>query len=221
MLRICLVLNKHGLLQCSSEFNAGRMETFDIPQFKFKQLPPNQVRDEWIRYKRQFEFLVLANNITNKMKLKHIFLARAGPDVQEVYSSTPGANVEEGIGVDPYKVLLVKLEDYFAPKQHEAYQRFLFWSLKPVDQEETIDKFLLRAMDMSSKCNFGNTKQEAQEISVIDKIIQTSHPKLQVRLLQQEHLNLDSLNKTVQSHKSVKFQTGQVSGTALRNESRW
>lgn len=196
------------------------MEKFDIPQFKFKQLPPNQVREEWIRYKRQFEFLVLANSITNKTKLKHIFLARAGPDVQEVYSSIPGANVEEAIGVDPYKVVLEKLDNYFAPKQHEAYQRFLFWSLKPVDQEETIDKFLLRAMDLSSKCNFGSTKQEAQEISVIDKIIQTADPKLQEKLLQQENLNLDSLNKIVQAHESVKFQTGQMSGAAFRNESR-
>lgn len=84
----------------------SEMDKWDIGPFKYKLMPHNEVRDEWIRYKRQFEYLALANGVTNKTRLKHIFLARAGPDVQDVFSTLPGADVEERLGVDPFKVML-------------------------------------------------------------------------------------------------------------------
>lgn len=186
------------------------MDKWDIQTFKFKLIPPNEVRDEWLRYKRQFEYLALANGVTNKTRLKNIFLARAGPDVQDVFSSIPGADVQERIGVDPFKVAIEKLDEYFAPKQHEAYQRFLFWSLMPKDKEEPLDKFLLRAMECASKCNFGSTKQEAQETGIIDKIIQLSPPDLREKLLQKEKLVLDEVVKMVNSHGAIKYQANQM-----------
>ncbi|XP_062698374.1 uncharacterized protein K02A2.6-like [Aedes albopictus] len=195
------------------------MDRFDIPAFKFKQIPPNEVRDEWVRYKRHFEYLALANAITNKTRLKHIFLAKAGPDVQEVFSSIPGADVEEGIGVNPFEVAIDKLDAYFAPKQHEAYQRFLFWSLKPQDKDESLDKFLLRSMELANKCNFGNTRQESAEISVIDKLIQLSPPDLREKLLHKDHLTLDEVTKIVNTHESIKFQAGRMFGANASHES--
>ncbi|XP_062699139.1 uncharacterized protein K02A2.6-like isoform X2 [Aedes albopictus] len=185
------------------------MDKWDIPSFKFKLMPPNEVRDEWVRYKRQFEYLSLANNVTNKTRLKNIFLAKAGPDVQDVFSSLPGADVEERLGVDPFKVAMEKLDEYFAPKQHDAYQRFLFWTLKLKD-EEPLDKFLLRAMESAGKCNFGNTRQEAYEICVIDKLIQLAPSDLREKLLQKETLVLDEVIKIVNSHGTVKLQASQM-----------
>lgn len=186
------------------------MDKFDIPNFKFKLLPPGEVRDEWLRYKRHFEYLALANGVTNKTRLKHIFLARAGPDVQEVFSSIPGADVEERMGVDPFKVAIGKLDEYFSPKQHEAYKRFQFWSLK-TQEKEPLDKFLLRAMELANKCNFGSNKQEAQEICVVDKVILMSPPDLREKLLQREKLTLDDVSKMVNSHESIRYQATQMS----------
>lgn len=191
--------------------SASTMDKFDIPPFKFKQMPPNEVREEWTRYKRNFEYMALANAVTNKTRLKHIFLARAGVDVQDVFSSIPDADVEERLGVDPFRIAINKLDEYFAPKQHEAYQRFLFWSQKMKDGE-SLDKFMLRAMDLASKCNFGNTQQEARDISVIDKVIQMAPDDLREKLLQKEHLSVDSVTKTVNAYQSVKFQAGQMAG---------
>ncbi|XP_055612307.1 uncharacterized protein K02A2.6-like [Uranotaenia lowii] len=186
------------------------MEKFDIPMFKFKHLPFNEVRNEWARYKRHFEFLALANGITNKTKLKNILLARAGPEVQDIFCSIPGANVEERIGVDPYKIAIEKLDEYFAPKQHETYQRYTFWTLKPNDSEESLDKFLLRVMELSSKCQFGRTEKESREISVVDKIVQLAPPELREKFIQKENLSLDDVIRMVNSHCSVKYQVGQM-----------
>ncbi|XP_062533829.1 uncharacterized protein LOC134202864 [Armigeres subalbatus] len=186
------------------------MDKWDIPAFKFKQISPNEVRDEWVRYKRHFEYLALAHGVTNKTRLKHIFLAKAGPDVQEIFSSIPGADVEEGHGIDPFKIAIEKLDAYFAPKQHEAYQRFLFWSLKPQEKDEPLDKFLLRSMELANKCNFGRTKQESIEISVIDKLIQLAPPDLREKLLHKDNLTLDEVTKIVNTHESIKFQAGRM-----------
>ncbi|XP_062559622.1 uncharacterized protein LOC134224305 [Armigeres subalbatus] len=185
------------------------MDKWDIEHFKFKLMPPSEVRDEWTRYKRQFEYLSLANNVTNKTRLKNIFLARAGPDVQDVFSSIPGADVDERMGVDPFKVAIEKLDEYFAPKQHEAYQRFLFWSLT-LKEDEPLEKFLLRAMETGRKCHFGTSKQDAYEICVIDKVIQLAPPDLREKLLQKEKLVLDDVIKIVNSHGTIKHQANQM-----------
>lgn len=136
------------------------MDKWDLAPFKFKLLPPNEVRDEWQRYKRNFEYMALANNLNNKTRLKNIFLARAGPDVQ----------VRSGV---------------------------------------------LRATEVASKCNFGQSKEEAQDISVIDKVIQLAPPDLREKLLQREHLVMDEVIKLVNSHEAIKFQASQMTSSNI------
>lgn len=105
------------------------MDKWNITPFNFKTLPKNQLRDAWKRYRRNFEYMQLANQEKNKTRLRNIFLALAGPDVQEVFESIPGANVEAREGVDPCEVALNKLEEYFAAKYHDIFERNLFWTL--------------------------------------------------------------------------------------------
>lgn len=84
------------------------MDRFEIGPFAFKTLPLNEVRDQWVRWKRNFQYAALASGETSKSKLKYILLARAGPDLQDVFQTIPGADVEEKDGVDPYAVALEK-----------------------------------------------------------------------------------------------------------------
>lgn len=148
------------------------MEKWEIQPFKFKTFPRNVIRNEWIKYKRNFEYIVAASGETDKTRIKNLFLARAGPDLQEVFASIPGADVAEDKekGVDPYAVAIQKLDAYFSPKQHETFERNVFWMLRP-NQGETLEKFMLRCQDQAGKCNFGSTAQESRAISVIDKVI--------------------------------------------------
>ncbi|XP_055588544.1 uncharacterized protein K02A2.6-like [Uranotaenia lowii] len=195
------------------------MDRWDLPPFIFKGLPQTEVREKWVRYKRQFDYMALANATTNKIRLKNIFLSRAGPDVQEVFSSIPGADVEERLGVDPFQVMIQKLDQYFAPKEHEAYQRLQFWMLKPKEKDESFDKFLLRTAEMTNMCNFGNSLQESREISVIDKLIQTAAPDLREKILQQENLNIYIITKLINAHEAVKFQSQQFTAASTNQSS--
>nr|XP_029711415.1 uncharacterized protein LOC109398172 [Aedes albopictus] len=187
------------------------MEKWEIQPFKYKSLPRNVVRSEWIKYKRNFDYIVAASGESDKTRMKNLFLARAGPDVQEVFASIPGADVPEDKenGVDPYAVAMQKLDAYFSPKQHETFERNVFWTLKP-SPEETLEKFMLRCQDQASKCNFGSTAMESRAISVIDKVILFAPSDLKEQLLQKDSLNIDEVAKIVGSYESVKHQAQQM-----------
>ncbi|EDS27645.1 malate dehydrogenase [Culex quinquefasciatus] len=172
------------------------MEKWDDSKFKFRSIPNSIIRDQWVKYKRNFQYIAEANEEKNATRLKNVFLAKAGPDVQEVFASLPGADVEEdkAKNIDPFKVAIEKLDEYFSPKQHEAFERNTFWNLKPQD-EETMEKFLWRTLEVAQKCNFGTTLEESRSIAVIDKVILYAPVELKQQLLQKEKLTLDDVTR--------------------------
>lgn len=187
------------------------MDKWDILPFLFKSLPQNEIRGQWTKWKRNFEYIVAASEVTNKTKLKFFLLAKAGPDVQEIFQTIPGADVVEDAEktVDPFSVALTKLDEYFAPKHHESMERHIFWTLKP-ESGENLEKFMLRAREQAYKCNFGTSQQESRDICVIDKITLLAPPDLKEKLLQRDQPTLDDVFKIVASHQSVKYQASQM-----------
>ncbi|XP_062538687.1 uncharacterized protein LOC134206962 [Armigeres subalbatus] len=187
------------------------MDRWEIQPFLFKSMPPNEVREQWMKWKRNFDYIVAACGEKDKTKLKYLLLARAGTDVQDVFQTIPEADVTEDVenGIDPYQVALEKLNEYFAPKHHESMERHVFWTLKP-DTNENLEKFMLRAREQAYKCNFGSSIQESRDICVIDKIILLAPPDLREKLLQKDSLKLDDVFKIVASHQSVKYQASQM-----------
>lgn len=188
------------------------MEKWDIPQFKFKSLPRNAVRDEWLKYKRHFGYIISATNETDRTRIRNILLAKGGPDLQEVFASIPGADVSEDADktIDPYAVAIEKLDSYFSPKQHDTFERNRFWLLKP-NAEETLEKFMLRCQDQANKCDFGKSAEESRSISVVDKVILFAPSELKEQLLQRDTLSLDDVTKIVTTYESVKQQARSMS----------
>lgn len=193
------------------------MDKWDIPPFKFKALPWNEVRSEWIKYKRHFMYVVSATGERDRTRIKNIFLAKAGPDLQEVFSTIPGADVEGSRTVDPFEVAIEKLDNYFAPKQHETFERNVFWTLR-TSVGESLEKFMIRCTDQASKCNFGSTVEESRAISVIDKVILFAPSDLKEKLLQVKDLNIDEAAKIISSHESIKQQALAI-GQGLSDDS--
>ncbi|XP_058449097.1 uncharacterized protein K02A2.6-like [Malaya genurostris] len=197
------------------------MEKWDIPQFKFESLPRNIIRNEWIKYRRNLDYIIAATGDTDRTRIKNMFLAKAGPDLKEIFASIPGADVQqdEAKTIDPFAVAIRKLDEYFSPKQHETFERNIFWTLKP-DTEETLEKFLLRCQDQAAQCNFGSNAEESRAISVVDKVILYAPSDLKEQLLQKDVLKLDDVTKIVSSSKSVKQQAQLISlpGTGCSSE---
>ncbi|KXJ73574.1 hypothetical protein RP20_CCG015562 [Aedes albopictus] len=195
------------------------MEGWNINPFKFNHLPETQTRKEWIRWKRNFEVIVAASEEKNSTKIKNILLAKGGLELQDLIYSIEGADVIEDIekGIDPYKVAIAKLDDHFAPKQHESFERNEFCKLSPdVNQEgtrETLSKFLMRCAEQAKRCNFGRTEVESRELRIIDKVIFYAPTELKERLLQKEKLTMAQLSRIVSSYESIKLQAKAIENT--------
>lgn len=168
------------------------------------------MRNSWERWHRGLENLLAASKVTKPVDKKSHLLAWGGFELQDVFYGIPGADVDESGNVDPYKVAVEKLNEYFAPKHHDAFSRYLFWSLAP-EPEEPIEKFLLRAQKQALKCKFGTNENESRDISIIDKIVLWAPVELREKLLQKEDLTLDTVTNIVNAYQIVKFQSGQIS----------
>ncbi|XP_055681809.1 uncharacterized protein K02A2.6-like [Lutzomyia longipalpis] len=144
-------------------------------------------------------------------------------ELQDVFYSIPGADVEEDVGededevVDPYKVALEKLDAYFAPKRHESYERFDFWALKP-EVDEPFEKFVLRVQQHASKCQFGRTEQEARDTAIMDKVIQLASIELREKLLEKKNPTVGNMINQVNIFQMIKAQAKEMGQPATKIE---
>lgn len=185
---------------------------FGLQQFLCKSIPPAELRDSWKRWLRGLQNVLAAAKVTDPCEKKSHLLALGGFELQDIFYNIPDADVSLSDGIDPFEVAIEKLNCYFAPKHHEAFERYVFWSLVP-DADEPIENFLLRAQDQANKCTFGNTEEESRHISIIDKTVLWAPSELREKLLQKKNLTLDILTKTVNSHQAVKYQASQMSSS--------
>ena len=157
--------------------------------------------------------MVSSSKVSDGTEKKDLLLACGSFELQEIFFSIPGADVEanEEQGIDPYAVAIGKLDEYFAPQRHEAHERILFWNMKP-EPDESIDKFLVRVQAHGSKCNFGKTELGSAGIAVVDKMLQFVPNQLRVRLLQEQDLTLAELVRQVNSFEASRSANDQFSG---------
>ncbi|XP_058817207.1 uncharacterized protein K02A2.6-like [Topomyia yanbarensis] len=178
-----------------------------LPPFECDNVAVSQLRQKWIDYKKQFQYVADAIGKKRKKKLKAIFLAISGRQLQRVYESLPGGQDEED--EDDFQSMINKLDEYFAPKRHDTFERHSFWSLRP-NAEESLDKFLLRAKVQATKCQFGSSESESRDIAVVDKIVMLAPPELRHKILEKSNINLDDLTKLVSTHLSVQNQVREL-----------
>lgn len=183
--------------------------SYNLPQFKFAHLPASEVRNAWTAWHRWFENIMTATNIMDSYSRKAQLLAMGGIELQTVFYGIPDADIDGSDGTDPYRRAKEKLSQHFSPKQHDCFERYQFWSMLP-ENDEPIEKFLLRIQQKAEKCSFGKNELECRQFAIVDKIIQNSPEDLRRKLLEKPQLNLDEATKIVNAHQSIKYQAAQM-----------
>lgn len=198
--------NDEPIIQTMSFFSPA---SYNLPQFKYSHLPATEVRSAWTSWIRWFENVMTATNILDGHSRKAQMLAMGGIELQSVFYGIPGADVDGLDGSDPYVTAKDKLSEHFAPKHHDSFERFQFWTMKP-EKDEPIEKFLLRVQQKAEKCSFGKTEHECRQTAIIDKIIQNASDELRRKLLEKDNLTLDVCSKIVNAYQSVIYQADQM-----------
>lgn len=184
-------------------------QLFKIPPFDCENVPLSELRQTWFDYKKQFEYVAEALSKKKRRKLKSIFLAVGGRQLQRVYENLTTQDDEAPEGEDEFSTVIRRLDKYFAPKRHDTFERYSFWTLAP-SAGETLDKFLLRAKTAANKCQFGSTERESRDAAVVDKVVMLAPPDLRRKILERSNINLDDLTKLVNSHLSIQQQVREL-----------
>lgn len=180
------------------------MSESNIRSFLCDNIDKALIRGEWEKWLRSLELYLASEDITDFAKKRNKLLHLGGAQLQEVAYNIPGAieTYNDKENNDVFKILVEKLTDYFSPKQNSTFERHLFRSLKP-EQSESFNKFVLRVRHQATKCSFGNSAQEALEINVKDKIIDSWAPtELKKKLLEKER-SLDEIIEVCNVHEQI------------------
>lgn len=107
---------------------------------------------------------------------------------------------------------------YFAKTQNSTFERHRFRNLKP-DEDELLNKFLLRLKQQAARCSFGDNREEAIEISINDKVINNLAPlELKSKLLEKERVLSETID-LCQIHEQITDQSGVMNASTVNMSS--
>lgn len=178
----------------------------NLQPFVIANVPLEERRAAWEKWRRAFSICCrAAGNLDDSSKF-NMLLAQGGLELQEIFFEITGTG--EDTSDSSYDDAIDSLNSYFAPKRHQAHERYLFHKIVP-NQGESLDKFFMRAQVEAKKCNFGSNEQESRNLAVIDKMLLSTPRELREKILLTEDLNVDKLQKLISSHQLAKSASEQ------------
>lgn len=160
--------------------------------------------NDWKIWLRGFEIFAKASQIKKPDAKLNWLLHYAGAKVQTVFYTLPAeSKSKENIRSGPlaagyvkselnvYEDAVVKLCQFFEPKQNVSFERHMFRRLKQ-DEHERIDMFMMRLREQAEKCDFGDQTDD----NVRDQITSgCSSDVLRRKILGRDDASLDDIIK--------------------------
>ena len=169
------------------------------------------VAPRWKKWKKSFEYYILAKGITNSARKKGLLLHCAGTEVQELFETLqdPGPPADAGEdNADEYQKALRTLDAHFSAQLNEPYERHVFRNLKQ-EEGETVDQFITRLRRQAENCNWDNADEPIRD-QVIDKC--RSADLRRKLLLKGTHLTLEKVQEIARSFEAVDIQLKAMTG---------
>ncbi|KAM8701458.1 hypothetical protein ACLKA7_005008 [Drosophila subpalustris] len=144
----------------------------EIKPFQYDLIERSLMRSEWEKWLRAFKIYIDAEDITGVVRKRNKLLHLGGPQLQAVAYSPPGAiePYDDKTENDVFETLVEKLSGHFSPERNLTFERHLFRNIMPTGGEN-FNQFLMRLRQQINKCSFGSSKEEAEEIALKDKIL--------------------------------------------------
>ena len=103
---------------------------------------PSNLSQRWCKWKKSFEYFLLASGINDEKRKRALLLHLIGADTQEVFETFSNTG-------EDYKTAMVKLDEYFDHKENVPFERHKF---RKAEQEsgESVDSVL----HVSVNCQF-------------------------------------------------------------------
>ena len=160
---------------------------------------PNQVSQNWEKWKKAFQYFLGASGITNDARKKAILSHMIGLEGQEIFETLSPTG-------DSYEHALEALSDHFSVRKNIPFERSVFHQAKQ-KPGESVEQFVTRLRRLASTCEYGNQTSE----QIRDQVIAAcSSSKLRKRLLTEADLTLDQTLQIAQSLESAHHHTKEI-----------
>ena len=158
------------------------------------------ISTRWKKYKRTFENLVVALNVTDDRQKKALWLNYIGEEAYRVYE-----NLTFGTEDEKYEAVITLLDGHFAPKSNISYERYLFWNFKQ-NSDERIQQFYIRVKQQALKCDFGDTNSEIKQ----QLILATNSHKLRRCCFRNPDIKLENILTYAKTLKDAESQAEEI-----------
>ena len=137
----------------------AQLQIPSIPQFNPKG-DPNNTGQKWEKWKRSFEYFILASGIENDDRKRALLLHLLGTATQEIFETLPDKGTS-------FKEAIDTLDKHFIVKKNVPYERSIFHSAKQ-KPNESIEQFVTTLRKLSLYCEYGAMTEEHIRDQVID-----------------------------------------------------
>ena len=114
------------------------IECSSLKPFNMADGELSSLGQRWNRWKRSFDYFIVAKGVTDALQKQALLLHLAGPEVQDIFDTLPQAE-----GEDVYEQTVNALSSYFQPHVNTTYERYLFRQIQQ-NADETVDQFFTR-----------------------------------------------------------------------------
>ena len=174
-----------------------------LPPFSV-ETDPRTVAHRWQKYVNSFEIYLNCLGKKTDLEKVNILLHISGSEVQDIFRTLTPAD-------DKYDSALKALETYFNPTENIRYERSVFMSLEPKDNE-TVDMFVTRLKKQSSFCKYNELNSE--DDFIVDLFINKCRSsELRRKLLETKKLDLKRLLEIARLFEQSQAQTKKIEET--------
>lgn len=146
----------------------------------------------WKKWKKQFEYYIVASGITQAAQKRALLLHVAGPRLQDIFETLS----ETG---NSYEQAIEKLDEYLLPKMNVTHARRMFAECDH-KEGESMASYVTRLREMAANCEYGDLTEDLITSHAVDKC---KNKRLQRRLYQEENLKLEKLLTLSRSSESA------------------
>ena len=174
-----------------------------LPPFSV-ETDPRTVAHRWRKYVSSFEIYIKCLGKKNNEEKINILLHIGGSEVQDIFRTLTPAD-------DTYDSALQALETYFNPTENIRYERSVFMSLEP-KENETVDMFVTRLKKQSTFCKYNELNSE--DDFIVDLFINKCRSsELRRKLLEAKNLSLKRMLEIARLFEQSQTQTRKIEET--------
>ena len=119
--------------------------------------PFDERTEDWTSYAQRFENFLLANNVKEDEKKRHLLLAMIGGRTFKLLANLVAPKKP---GEVEYTAIHQVLQDHFKPRLIKIAERFRFYK-RHQQPSETVTTYLAELRRLASTCEFGEFLNEA------------------------------------------------------------